>query len=1147
MAIICATRGRTAREPEKSHKMKKPHKNPSKGFALVVTLSLMILLAVLAVGLLSLSSVAQRSSSQNQAIAEARANAKLSLMLAIGDLQKQLGDDKRISVTSDQVISQAGLSGEQLQKHYVGAYKSWGADVANRPAPEFLQWFASGNPANLANKDWILSPPDTANSIELAGVKSGVTGGDIVRVPLISSNPTAAGGHQFGWWVSDLGTKGLISRVKKPANGDATLVREDMQTMPGYGIGNVGPVGGPRPFGTVDTTGAPLDNVVSLANASLLPGSSAPDKGLIHDLTAYNRSLITNVRSGGFRKDLSFYLEKDAANKPTEALYTARAPSGDYQNGINMSELWLHYNIYNHLKKGGDFTYTSTLGSAPKEKVPATASYFQMEDTAAKANVDVAYAYKQPAIIHYQTLLSFRAVPVTVNGVVAGANLQIVVDPIITYWNPLDVPVVVSPAYNSIKFWQLPYEIKINHTTKEGVTTTRTASIKQCLGGDMDSHYLTLRPGKDQPLVLKPGEVLMVSQGPNSPTLNQYDKGTRINQNYFDGVAGWNFGGGVAYLYGGPTLFLKEGDTFTYEVKPNEDLCRGGAGHADIYFLQSNLVHYKEDGNYSAESLYKGGISLHSRLIAKNNPSIFDKIPTDSSRVLQYPDVLSRKKPFMLYSYRAKTEQGSQRPSRFLSRFNPKVMGIDFLDLSPRELDMLPFEVQIHPLTSFITPLLEVSNGGNGYFGGGMNAATGNSFICTHSVPREPLYSLGAFQHAFANGTPTALPLISQPIGNSFAPSIIPPDKTADALPAIEPSVGNPNRIPPRVLADHSYLANQALWDDWFFSSIAPQTAAGFTTKRIQKQVYQDFLDGRRKLPHHRYMPALGGLPTASAVARLFPAAMPASDAHLTSASLLEVEGMFNVNSTSVEAWKSLLSALKKRDSITRATSSSAEAHTPNADATPVAGLNSPIETIVNAKNAVDIKEASQWTGRRTLSDDEIDSLATAIVKQVRARGPFLSLADFVNRRITTDEDLAISGCIQSALDSPESGINKGFQAPTRSVSSTAAYAFPKAEAGPAATGIPGIVKQADILTPIAPYISVRSDSFLIRACGRKLDPTGKILATAYCEAVIQRKADFVDPTNPATTAAASLSTLNKTFGRRFEIVSFRWLSQDEI
>jgi hypothetical protein len=61
------------------------------------------------------------------------------------------------------------------------------------------------------------------------------------------------------------------------------------------------------------------------------------------------------------------------------------------------------------------------------------------------------------------------------------------------------------------------------------------------------------------------------------------------------------------------------------------------------------------------------------------------------------------------------------------------------------------------------------------------------------------------------------------------------------------------------------------------------------------------------------------------------------------------------------------------------------------------------------------------------------------------------------------------------------------------------------------------------------------------------VDSNGKILATAYCEAIIQRKADFMDPSNPVTAATSELSSLNKAFGRRFHIVSFRWLSRDEI
>ena len=48
-----------------------------KGFALVVTLSLMILLTVIAVGLLSLSSISLRASTQDQAVAVAQANARV--------------------------------------------------------------------------------------------------------------------------------------------------------------------------------------------------------------------------------------------------------------------------------------------------------------------------------------------------------------------------------------------------------------------------------------------------------------------------------------------------------------------------------------------------------------------------------------------------------------------------------------------------------------------------------------------------------------------------------------------------------------------------------------------------------------------------------------------------------------------------------------------------------------------------------------------------------------------------------------------------------------------------------------------------------------------------------------------------------------
>ena len=57
-----------------------------------------------------------------------------------------------------------------------------------------------------------------------------------------------------------------------------------------------------------------------------------------------------------------------------------------------------------------------------------------------------------------------------------------------------------------------------------------------------------------------------------------------------------------------------------------------------------------------------------------------------------------------------------------------------------------------------------------------------------------------------------------------------------------------------------------------------------------------------------------------------------------------------------------------------------------------------------------------------------------------------------------------------------------------------------------------------------------------------------KILASATCEAVVQRFPEWVDPADPVVTAPAKLtSQANKNFGRRFLITSLRWLNTNEI
>jgi hypothetical protein len=183
------------------------------------------------------------------------------------------------------------------------------------------------------------------------------------------------------------------------------------------------------------------------------------------------------------------------------------------------------------------------------------------------------------------------------------------------------------------------------------------------------------------------------------------------------------------------------------------------------------------------------------------------------------------------------------------------------------------------------------------------------------------------------------------------------------------------------------------------------------------------------------------------------------------------------------------------------------------------------------------------------ITEEEIEQLAQAIVKEVRKRGPFLSLGDFVNRRPGSNKDLARAGAIQCALDSNDVDINSAWQESDRAVSNTVTgrFAFPEAERGASGYGMPGVVKQADILTPIAPILSARSDSFIIRTYGESVDKDGKVLARAWCEATVERSKDYVDNANTPETAVGSLNETNKAFGRRYEMTSFRWLHPDEV
>ena len=89
--------------------------------------------------------------------------------------------------------------------------------------------------------------------------------------------------------------------------------------------------------------------------------------------------------------------------------------------------------------------------------------------------------------------------------------------------------------------------------------------------------------------------------------------------------------------------------------------------------------------------------------------------------------------------------------------------------------------------------------------------------------------------------------------------------------------------------------------------------------------------------------------------------------------------------------------------------------------------------------------------------------------------------------------------------------------------------------------GLPGaVLKQSQILSAIGPVITARGDTFIVRAFGEYKNPMSDSSAKIYCEAVVQRSVE------PVKSGDDKLSPQGN-FGRKFKIVSFRWLSPEEL
>lgn len=414
-------------------------------------------------------------------------------------------------------------------------------------------------------------------------------------------------------------------------------------------------------------------------------------------------------------------------------------------------------------------------------------------------------------------------------------------------------------------------------------------------------------------------------------------------------------------------------------------------------------------------------------------------------------------------------------------------------------------------------------------------------------IPSTQALSVADLSHAdisvFSN-------MPAYPIGNSEASPLIPSDSVRVALDTIPlsntPSVSNGDK---KTQIDWSFLLNDALWDGYFFSSITPDFSTGSTGRGVKQVLNQNWREGVDSLPNRRMQYVSSDTTSWTDLESEYFKTGSAkdgselkADAYEKIASSLFLQGGFNVNSTSVDAWRAFLSSSLNVKKAVSTNGTSLSFDTPSNDI-PYSRL------AVSSAGDSSSAERNYWSGYRSYSRDQIDALAQAIVAQVKLRGPFYSLSDFVNRRLDSGAS-GRGGVISEAIRSLNSGgnsLNTYFEGSEvgHSLDNITAY-FPNSSrdnlADLTGEGVTGHFSQLDVLRQLSPFMVTRGDTFRIRSYGDIVNPLSGDTVRAWCEIVVQRLPEYVaDGTNPWDDPSAL------TDGRKFEVVSFRWLNEDEV
>jgi hypothetical protein len=449
----------------------------------------MILLTIIAVGLLTLSSVTLRSSTQGLLQARANSNAKLALMLAIGELQKQLGPDQRVTANGG-ILAQNAVR----HPHWTGVWDSWRAGtlpsgtispdspsehrtiagatnngmsptyVAQR-SDHFRSWLVSLNPSqttdissaqNLAlTGNNSPAPADTA--VQLVGQGSlGPTSlaANHGQAGLVTIKPSAAASAsgRYGWWIGDESQKARImedSYHSAPPTDNAEKVFRSQ--APGS-TGTTAVKGLEGIANDRELTGLPSLQTLNLVSGATTTPQPRPAENF-HSITPFSRQVLADVREGGLKRDLSTLLERPvnpSENQDEFMLYRFDTPNSTRQERVPIHDLAAYYQLYDSNRDPTDSTNGVRDSSSPQHgQLPTGIQVAAPDygDASSPTKFTRAYTsmYRSPIPVKVEFLVGMRAEPI-LNAPPNGNTHRLFLGllPAVTLWNPNNVPITMN-------------------------------------------------------------------------------------------------------------------------------------------------------------------------------------------------------------------------------------------------------------------------------------------------------------------------------------------------------------------------------------------------------------------------------------------------------------------------------------------------------------------------------------------------------------------------------------------------------------------------------------------------------------------------------------------------------------------------------